>query len=144
MFPANNSVTCSYSLLFNFIWWHHASGWKQLIHAAHPHMVYGWIYISSRFVCINIAFCPCYLFLKWNVVSKCSPCSLPHNHYCCSLPSPVCLPHLCMPQFFIDCLPTIIRVMLMSLVFFVCSFVCLLSVFSFLGLLMVHCFLCRL
>jgi len=27
---------------------------------------------------------------------KCSkmPCPLPHNHYCCSLPSPVCLPHL--------------------------------------------------
>jgi len=22
------------------------------------------------------------------------PCPLPHNHYCCSLPSPVCLPHL--------------------------------------------------
>ena len=22
------------------------------------------------------------------------PCPLPHNHYCCLLPSPVCLPHL--------------------------------------------------
>ena len=51
------------------------------------------------------------------------PCSLPHNHYCCSLllPSPVCLPspaHLYMLQLFTHCLPTIICVMLMSIVFF--------------------------
>ena len=24
------------------------------------------------------------------------PCPLPHNHYCCSFPSPICLPHLLM------------------------------------------------
>jgi len=31
-----NIVTCSHPLLFNFIRWHHASGWEQLIHATHP------------------------------------------------------------------------------------------------------------
>ena len=68
-------------------------------------------------------------------VMKCcikKPCSLPHNHYCCSFPSPTCLPHLLictsMPQFFTHCLPTIICVMLMSIVFFL--------VFNFF-----HCFL---
>ena len=39
-------------------------------------------------------FCPCYLFLLWNVRCTKMPCPLPHNHYCCSLPSPICLPHL--------------------------------------------------
>jgi len=71
MFAANITVTCAYPCLFNFIWWHHASAWKQLIHATHPTMVCGWIYISSRLVCINIVFCPCYWFLYWNVVLKC-------------------------------------------------------------------------
>ena len=56
-------------------------------------MVCGSIYISSWCVFINIVFCPCYLFLLWNVVLKCLAL-LPHNHYCCLLPSPVCLPHL--------------------------------------------------
>jgi len=41
MFPANITVTCPYPCLFNFIWWHHASGWEQLIHATHPAMVCG-------------------------------------------------------------------------------------------------------
>jgi len=33
MITANDTVTCSHPLLFNFIRWHHASGWEQLIHA---------------------------------------------------------------------------------------------------------------
>jgi len=41
MFTANIIATCSYPWFFNFIWWHHASGWEQLIHATHPTMVYG-------------------------------------------------------------------------------------------------------
>ena len=52
------------------------------------------------------------------------PCPLPHNHYCCLLSSPICLPHLLihlhMPHLFTHCLPTImiICVMLMSIAFF--------------------------
>ena len=37
------------------------------------------------------------------------PCPLPHNHYCCSLPSPA---HLYMPHLYSHCLHTIICVML--------------------------------
>ena len=44
---------------------------------------------------LDIVFCPSLLLV---FIMKCDkmPCSLPHNHYCCSfpLPSPVCLPHL--------------------------------------------------
>jgi len=41
MIIANNTVTCSHPCPFNCIWWHHASGWEQLIHATHPTMVCG-------------------------------------------------------------------------------------------------------
>jgi len=41
MFAANITVTCPYLCIFNFVWWHHASDWKQLIHAIHPTMVCG-------------------------------------------------------------------------------------------------------
>jgi len=27
MFAANITVTCPYPCVFNFVWWHHASGW---------------------------------------------------------------------------------------------------------------------
>jgi len=30
MFAVNITVICPYPCLFNFIWWHHAFGWKQL------------------------------------------------------------------------------------------------------------------
>jgi len=39
----------------------------------------------------------CFLPMLLVFVIKCCikmPCSLPHNHYCCSLPPPACLPHL--------------------------------------------------
>jgi len=52
MFADTITVTCPYPCLFNFVWWHHAPGWKQLIHATHPTMVCGQVYISSWFVCI--------------------------------------------------------------------------------------------
>jgi len=41
LYTDNNTVTCSHPLLFNFIRWHHASGWEQLIHTTHPIMVCG-------------------------------------------------------------------------------------------------------
>jgi len=39
----------------------------------------------------------CFLPMLLVFAMKCCtkvPCPLPHKHYCCSLPSPVCLPHL--------------------------------------------------
>jgi len=51
-------------------------------------------------------------------------CSLPHNPYCFMLPSPA---HLHMYQLFTHCLPTIIYVMLMLIVFFIFTvFLCFL------------------
>jgi len=70
----------------------------------------------------------CFLPMLLVFAMKCCtkmPCPLPHNHYCCLLPSPVvCLPpwtlaHLYMPHLFTHCLPTIICVTLMSIVFFI-------------------------
>ena len=62
-------------------------------------------------------------------------CSLPHNPYFCLLPSPVLVStaHLYMSQLFIHCLPTIICVMLMSIVvffgFFLIFVICMLHFF---------------
>ena len=50
------------------------------------------------------------------------PCPLPHNHCCCLILSPYLMlaspAHLYMPHLLTHCLPTIICVMLMSIVFF--------------------------
>ena len=65
----------------------------------------------------------CFLPMLFVFAMKCCtkmPCPLPHNHYCCLLPSPM-LPspaHLYMPHLFTYCLLTIICVMLMSTAFF--------------------------
>jgi len=70
--------------------------------------------------CIKTVFCPCYLLLQWNVVLM--HCSLPHNPYCCSLPSPMCMLHLLICTYLNsswNCLPTIICVMLMSIVYLI-------------------------
>jgi len=72
-----------------------------------------------RCVFINIVFCPCYLFLLWNVVLKCLALCLTNIIAACflhlyMLASPA---HLYMPHLFTHCLPTIIWVMLMSIVF---------------------------
>ena len=80
-------------------------------------------YISSLCVFINTVFCPCQLFLLWNVVLKCLVLCLITIIYRCSLPSPVVLAspaHLYMPHLFTHFLPTIICVMLMF--FFLCIF----------------------
>jgi len=53
------------------------------------------------------------------------PCPLPQNHYCCTLPSPVCLPHLlictCLISSPIACQP--------SSVLCWCFFLCIFSYF---------------
>jgi len=62
------------------------------------------------------------------------PCPLPHNHYCCSLPSPVCLlhllsAHLYMLYLFTHRLPTIICVVdvFFFFVFFLILVTCYIS-----------------
>ena len=73
----------------------------------------------------------CFLPMLLVFAMKCCttmPCPLPHNHYCCLLPSPIsiCLPHLLICTSLISspiaCLPSgiimIICVMLMSIAFF--------------------------
>jgi len=76
IFAANITVTCPYLCLFNFVWWHHASDLKQLIHAIHPTMVCGKFDISFWFVCVGLfsALAACF-------VMKCVKmhCCLPHN-----------------------------------------------------------------
>jgi len=68
------------------------------------------------------------------------PCPLPHNHYCCSLPSPVCLPHLLICYVHVSslhpyCLPTIICVIsyvdLFFFVFFLIFVICYIFLWLF-------------
>ena len=68
----------------------------------------------------------CFLPMLLDFAMKCCTkilCPLPHNHYCCLLPSPISLPHLLIWTCLISLpivllhLPTIICVMLMSIVF---------------------------
>ena len=91
-----------------------------------PH--YGlWIILYFFTICMcNLCFLPLLLVFVMKCVKM--HCFLPHNPYCCSLPLPA---HLYMHQLFTHCLPIIICVMLMSVVFFLCYFCCI-SVFSFL------------
>ena len=105
---------------------------KQLetkVHKHPPH--YGlWINLYFFTMCIHKH---CFLPVLLGFAMKCCnrmPCPLPHNHYCCSFPSPVCLPHLYMPHLFTHCLPTIICVMLVFyffLVFFLIFVICYIS-----------------
>ena len=81
---------CSHPSLFNFIRWHHASGWEQLIHATHPTI---WSVGKSTFLHdVYLAYKHCFLPMLLVFAMKCCtkmPCPLPHNHYCCLLPSPI-------------------------------------------------------
>ena len=65
--------------------------WSQFCVKLH----YGlWVNLYFFTMCI---YKHCFLpMLLVSAVKCCTkmPCPLPRNHYCCSLPSPVCLPHL--------------------------------------------------
>jgi len=89
----------------------------------------------------------CFLPMLLVFATKCCtkmPCPLPHNHYCCLLPSPVCLPHLliytCLISSLIACPPSSVLCwcLLCSLLFllyatFLCDsiFACLCTYFLF-------------
>jgi len=53
------------------------------------------------------------------------PCPLPHNHFCCSLPSPVCLPHLlictCLISLPIACPPSSVLCWCLLCFFYFCD-----------------------
>ena len=106
-----------------------------------PTMVCGWIYISSWSVFINIVFCPCYLFLLWNVVLKCLA-------LCLITITAACFPYLyaCLTcssvhasYLLTHCLPTIVCVMFMSMVFFFIFAICYIFLWLHFGL-FVHIF----
>jgi len=54
------------------------------------------------------------------------PCPLPHNHYCCMLPSPICLPHL----FICTCLISLPIACPPSSVLCWCLFNCIFFIFA--------------
>jgi len=102
--------------------------WLRTTHTCNrPHYDL-WINLHSFIICR-------YLFLYWNVLKCIAICLITLIH-CCLLPSPVsvlALPaHLYMYLLFTHCLPTIICIMLMSIVFFIS--------FSFCTLLLYGCF----
>ena len=87
--------------------------WLGTTHPCNPPNYGLWVnlHFSSGYVFINIVFCPCYLFLLWNVVLKClalclitiiAACFL-HLYACLTCSSVVYMPYL-----FTHCLPTII------------------------------------
>ena len=91
--------------------------WLGTTHPCNPPHYGLWVNLYFFTMCI---YKNCLLPMLLVFAMKCCNkmlCPLPHNHYCCSLPSPV---HLYMPHLFTHCLPTSICVMLMF--FFLCIF----------------------
>jgi len=78
--------------------------WLKLLRAllAHLHNCCFILTIVALYCCCYVCFC--------SVLSCLLLCSLPHNPHCCLLSSPMCMPHLYIPQLFTHCLPTIICV----------------------------------
>jgi len=67
MFAANITVICPYPCLFNFIRWHHASSWEQLIHETHLNMVRGLCRMQKILT---------EGFIQWHMVVICIWCAL--------------------------------------------------------------------
>jgi len=134
--------------------------WLGTTHPCNPPQYVRWVYLHFFTICRPM-YKHCFLPVLLVFVMKClikMPCSLPHNHYCCSLPSPVCLPylfictclnsspllahhHLCYVDVFTPCLPTFIFVMLLFIVFFFCFFLSVLKFHSFVLFLSLTAFL---
>jgi len=67
--------------------------WLGTTHPCNPPHHGLWVNLHFFTMCI---YKHCFLPMLLVFAMTCTkmPCPLPHNHYCCSLPSPVCLPHL--------------------------------------------------
>ena len=98
-----------------------------------PH--YGlWVNLHFFRICI---YKHCFLPMLLVFAMKCCikmPCPLPNNHYCCSLPSPVCLPHLlictCLISSPIACPPSSVLCWCLLCFFFIFSIVLIASLYS--------------
>ena len=67
--------------------------WLGTTHPCNPPQYCLWVNLHFFTICM---YKHCFLSVLLVFVMKCIKvsCSLPHNHYCCSLPSPAYLPHL--------------------------------------------------
>ena len=68
--------------------------WFWTTHPCNPPQYGLWVNLHFFMICM---YKYCFLTVLLVFVIKCCikmPSALPHNHYCCSLPLPVCLPHL--------------------------------------------------
>ena len=68
--------------------------WLGTTHLCNPPNYGLWVNLLFFMMCIcKHWFPPMLLVFAMKCCTK-MPCPLPHNHYCCLLSSPVCLPHL--------------------------------------------------
>jgi len=68
--------------------------WLGTTHPCNPPNYGLWVNLLFFMMCIcKHCFPPMLLVFAMKYCTK-MPCPLPHNHYCCLLSSPVCLPHL--------------------------------------------------
>ena len=84
--------------------------WLGTTHPCNPPNYGLWVNLYFFMMCIyKHCFLPMLLVFAMKCCTK-MPCPLHHSHYCCLLPSPICLPHLlictCLIHF-THCLPTI-------------------------------------
>jgi len=96
--------------------------WLGTTHPCNPPNYGPWVNLHFFIMCTyKHCFLPMLLVLAMKCCTK-MRCPLHHNHHCCLLPSPICLPHLLIctdeAHLFTHCLSTIICVMLMSIFFF--------------------------
>ena len=113
--------------------------WLGTTHPCNPPNYGLWVNLLFFMMCI---YKHCFLLMLLVFAMKCctkTPCPLPHNHYCCLLSSPICLPHLlictCLISSPIACPPSSVCVMLMSIAFFLIIFaICYISLWLHFGL----------
>jgi len=68
--------------------------WLRTTHPCNPPNYGLWVNLHFFMMCIyKHCFPPMLLVFAMKCCTK-MPCPLPHNHYCCLLPSPICLPQL--------------------------------------------------
>ena len=128
--------------------------WLGTTHPCNPPNYGPWVNLHFFIMCTyKHCFLPMLLVLAMKCCTK-MRCPLHHNHHCCLLPSPICLPHLLIctdeAHLFTHCLSTIICVMLMS-IFFFCYIIYYISswfhfwpvcahIFSFCAFVLIICF----
>ena len=68
--------------------------WLGTTHPCNPPNYGLWVNLHFFMMCIyKHCFLPMIFVFAMTCCTK-MPCPLPHNHYCCLFPSPICMPHL--------------------------------------------------